>query len=244
MIFAGGDEMLQARSQDIPIVYLAEIFTEYPVALIVPADSAIQTPADLKGHSIGIPGEFGETYFGLLALLAGAGLTQDDVIFQVVGFTQVAALLGGPGRRHHRLRQQRTDPALQQRYGHAHLPGSRPAAADLEWPRRTEKTLQDHPDQVKAAIAATLKGVDYTIAHPQEALDISKKYVDGLDDPTNAANAMAVLQATLPLWKQGGQPGKSTPTTGNSMADFLQAQGQLAKPVDRQRPSATSICRE
>jgi NitT/TauT family transport system substrate-binding protein len=232
MIFAGGDEMLQARSPDIPIVYLAQIFTEYPVALIAPSSSAIQTPADLKGHSIGIPGEFGETYIGMLALLSGAGLTKDDVNVQVVGFTQVQALMSNqvesiigyinnePIQLTNSGMDVRTFPVADQQPLISNGLGA------------LEKTLKDHPDQVKAAIAATLKGVDYTIAHPDEALEISKKYVEGLDDATNAANAMAVLQASLPLWKQGENPGAVNADDWNSMASFLQDQGQLNKPVD------------
>ena len=56
---------------------------------------------------------------------------------------------------------------------------------------------------MKAFIAATLKAVDYSIAHPQEAVEISKADVPGLDDPTNAADALTVLKATLPLWETG-----------------------------------------
>src|SRR6185437_7644378 len=79
VIFAGGDEMLQAQGQGVPVVYLAQVFTQYPVALIVAADSPIKTAADLRGHSVGIPGTYGATYIGLLALLQQGGLTQKDV---------------------------------------------------------------------------------------------------------------------------------------------------------------------
>jgi NitT/TauT family transport system substrate-binding protein len=92
-------------------------------------------------------------------------------------------------------------------------------------------TLNAHPDQVKAFIAATLKAVDYTSAHPQEALEISKTDVPGLDDPANAADALTVLKATLPLWEHSGKAGSSDPTAWKSMADFMQAQGLLTNSV-------------
>src|SRR5690625_3312810 len=79
LVVAGGDDMLQARSAGVPVVTVATNYEEYPVVLIVPADSDITTAADLAGHSVGIPGPFGETYFGLLALLDSAGLTAEDV---------------------------------------------------------------------------------------------------------------------------------------------------------------------
>ena len=59
----------------------------------MPSDSSIQKVSDLKGHSVGIPGKFGDTWIGLLALLSSAGLKQDDVNIQTVGFTQVQALV-------------------------------------------------------------------------------------------------------------------------------------------------------
>ncbi len=74
-VFAGGDELLAARDKNIPAVDVATIFQKYPVSLIVPSDSSIKTLADLRGHTIGIPGAYGSTYTGLLALLYSAHLT-------------------------------------------------------------------------------------------------------------------------------------------------------------------------
>ena len=93
-IFAGGDEILQAISQGIPLTYVAEIYTQYPVALIVPASSPIHTAADLRGHTIGIPGLYGTSYIALKAFLQSAGLSQSDVNIEAIGYTQPAALLG------------------------------------------------------------------------------------------------------------------------------------------------------
>ena len=58
--------------------------------------------------------------------------------------------------------------------------------------------------------------------------EISKDYVPGLDDPTNAADALTVLKATLPLWEHTGKAGSSDPAAWKSMADFMQAQGLIA----------------
>src|SRR5437763_13437870 len=93
-IFASGDEELVARSKNLHVVDVATIFQRYPVSLIVPTDSFIHTLADLKGHTIGVPGPFGATYTGLLALLNYAHLSLSEVHVQAIGFTQVAALLG------------------------------------------------------------------------------------------------------------------------------------------------------
>ena len=69
-IFAGGDEIVGARAHNVPIVDVATVYTRYPVVAIVPASSPIQSAADLRGHTIGVPGAYGATYIGLLALLS------------------------------------------------------------------------------------------------------------------------------------------------------------------------------
>jgi NitT/TauT family transport system substrate-binding protein len=74
--------------------------------------------------------------------------------------------------------------------------------------------------------------VQYTIAHPQDAVNLSKQYVPGLSDPTAAANALAVLQATIPaITPNSARPGYIDPATWQAMATFLQANNQLSGAV-------------
>lgn len=232
-IFAGGDEVLQARSRGPQLVYIAQVFNKYPVALIVPADSPIHTAADLKGHSVGVPGKYGATYIGLLALLQGAGLKQTDISLQSIGYTQVQSLLG------HKvdavMGYVNNEPIQLQQQGMAVRTLDVTTVQPLisNGLAALQSQLQAHPDQMKALVAATLRGVDYTIAHPQETVSLSKKYVPDLDDATQTANALAVLQATIPLWQHSGaKAGYNDPTAWKSMADFFQAQGLLGGAVD------------
>ena len=226
VVFGGGDEMLQARDNKIPLVYVATIYTKYPVALIVPADSPIHTAADLRGHTIGTPGPYGETYFGLLALLQSAGLTTSDITIQNIGFTQEPALLG------HKvdavMGYTNNEPILfkQDNFAVRTLALS-DAVPNLPLVSNGLGALQSeldaHGSDIKALVAATLRGVQYTIAHPQQALDISKTYVPGLSDAKNAASALAVLQATIPLWEStGAKTGSSDPATWQAMGSFMQ----------------------
>lgn len=232
IIIAGGDETLQARSRGIPITYVAEMYTTYPVAIIVPAGSSIQSVADLKGHSIGIPGPYGASYIGLLALLQSAGVSKNDVHIQGIGYTQVPALLGHKvdavvGYTNNEVIQfQKAGFAIRTFPVSATQPLISNGLAALQ------KELDAHPDVVRKVVAATLKGVQYTIAHPQDALNISKQYVPGLSDATNANDAMAVLQATIADLQTTGKPGYVDPQAWQSMATFLQQQGQLSGPVD------------
>lgn len=232
IIFGGGDEMLQARAKSVPIVYVADVFTQYPVALIVPQDSPIRSAADLKGRSVGIPGAYGASYIGLLALLKSAGLTEQDVNVQSIGYTQVPALLGD-----------KVDAVM------GYVNNEVVQLQKANFPVRTisvtsvqplisnglgalEKELQQRPDVVRAVVAATLKGVAYVEQNPEEAVKLSQKYVPGLDDAQKQADALAVLRATIPLMQTSGKPGYNDPAAWKSMEAFLQAQGQLAKAVD------------
>ncbi len=235
VVFGGGDEMLQARASKIPLVYVANVYAKYPVALMVPASSSIHTAADLRGHTIGVPGMYGETYFGLLALLQSAGLTTSDVAIQPIGFTQVAALLG---HKVDAVMGYLNNEAIQ--FQQANFAVRTLALSDVVQPLplisnglgALQSELDAHPDDIKAVIAATLRGVQYVIANPQKALDISKTYVPNLSDSKNAANALAVLQATIPLWQSTGQPGYNDPAIWQAMATFMHTYGLLSGSID------------
>ncbi|HEX9057759.1 MAG TPA: ABC transporter substrate-binding protein [Ktedonobacterales bacterium] len=232
-IFAGGDEVLQARSASaLPLVDVATIFQKYPVALIVPADSPIHTAADLRGHTIGVPGPYGATYTGLLALLHSAGLTTNDVTVQSIGFTQVAALVT------HKvdavMGYANNEPVQLRRQGIAirtlNVWDAQPLVSNGLVVLQSE--LKSHPDQVRALVNATLRGVQYVIAHPQDAVRISQSYVPDLNAAAKQQNALAVLQATIPLWEGSGNPGRNDPAAWESMAGFLRSVNLLKGSVD------------
>lgn len=243
-VFGGGDEMLQARDHHIPLVYVATVYEKYPVTLIVPANSPIHTPADLRGHTIGVPGPYGETYFGLLALLQSAGLTKSGVNIQPIGFTQVAALIGG--KVDAVMGYVNNEPILFQK---ANFPVRTFPLSDTVSPLplvsnglgALQSELQNHASDIKALVAATLRGVQYTIAHPQDALNISKQYVPDLNDAQKAADALAVLQATIPLWQSGStKPGSSAPSTWQQMASFMSSYGLLSGPMSADQAYSNS----
>ncbi len=218
-VFASGDEELTARSKQVPAVNVATIFQRYPVSLIVPADSPIQTLADLKGHSVGVPGAYGATYVGLLALLYHVHLTVSDIHLQSIGFTQVAALVG------HKvdavMGYSNNEPLQLRRQGFAvrtfDVSDYQPLVSNGIV--TLQETLRTQPQMVRSFVQATLKGLREVIAHPAEAVDISKSYVPALD----TARAMEVLQATIPIWQGDGRLGYNESATWQSMASFMVA---------------------
>jgi NitT/TauT family transport system substrate-binding protein len=235
-IFAGGDEMLQARDHAVQLVDVATIYRRYPVAVMVPADSAIRSVSDVSGHSLGVPGPFGETYFGLLAALQGAGVDRSRVNVQNIQFTQVAALLGHRvdavmGYVNNEAVQFRDAGFAVRVFALSDVVAGLPLVSNgLGVPA---SVLSARPADIRALVAATLRGVQYTIAHPRQALDISKRYVPGLEVAKNASTALAVLTASLPLWQAPGtRDGYNPPATWQAMALFMAAHGLVSAPID------------
>ncbi|TMD49077.1 MAG: ABC transporter substrate-binding protein [Chloroflexi bacterium] len=220
-VFASGDEELVARSKNISVVNVATIYQRYPVSLIVPANSSIQTLADVKGHTIGEPGPFGATYVGLLALLHSAHLSLSDVHVQSIGFTQVTALL------QHRfdavVGYSNNEPLQLRKQGLAvrtfDVSDYQPLVSNGII--TTADTLHNQPQMVKAFVQATIKGLKDVIANPAEAVQISKSYIPGM----NVENATSVLQATIPIWQGNGQVqlGYNDSATWQAMTQFLVA---------------------
>ncbi len=226
-VFAGGDELLEARDKNVKAIDVATIFQKYPVSLIVPAGSSIKTLADLKGHSIGVPGLYGSTYTGLLALLYKANLKLSDVQVQSINFTQVAALVS------HKvdavMGYSNNEPLQLSARG---FPVRTFNVSDYQ-PLisngiiTTEDTYHSQPQMVRAFVQATLKGLKDVIADPSGAINTCKTYIPTLTDTTQA---LAVLKATIPIWQSNNQPGYNDSAAWQSMEQFLVAQ-KMIKPV-------------
>ncbi len=81
-----GEQVIVARSNDLPVVSVYEWWQQYPVGVVLPEGSGIEGPADLAGLRIGVPGRFGASYSGIIALLTAGGLTEADITLDVIGF--------------------------------------------------------------------------------------------------------------------------------------------------------------
>jgi NitT/TauT family transport system substrate-binding protein len=230
-VVAGGDDTLVARSQNLPVVDVSTLYQDYPVCIIVPANSSIKTLADLKGHTIGLPGLYGSTYVGMLALLHAGNLTSKDVKLQSIGFTQVNALAKGSVDAV--AGYTNNEPLQLARLGIKvrtfDVSDYQPMVSNGIV--TTESTLQDQDKNVvQPFVQATIKGLNYVIAHPAEAVQISKSFVPGM----NVADATQELQETIIAYQGNGQTplGQSKLATWQSMSAFMVSQKLIPANMD------------
>ncbi|MEJ5224487.1 MAG: ABC transporter substrate-binding protein [Anaerolineales bacterium] len=227
---ASGEQVLLARAQGLPVVYVAAWYQQFPIAVIAKKETGINAPADLKGKKVGLPGLFGANYIGLRALLSVSGLKETDLTLDSIGFNQVEALAAGQEQavvgyitnEPVQLRALGYDVSVIRVADYVQL-----AANGIV---TNESTLRGNPDMVQRFVQAFLRGLTDTIANPDEAYEISKKYVENLDQSDTAAQKQ-VLAASIALW-QGPTLGASDPAAWANMQTVLIGMGAYATPLD------------
>jgi len=225
-----GEQVLLARAQGLPVVYVAAWYQQYPVAVVSKAEQGIVTPADLKGRKIGLPGLFGANYIGLDALLFSAGLTEADVALDSIGFTQVESLATD---RDDAVSVYAANEPVQLRaqgYEINELLVADYVQLASNGLITNEKTIAENPELVKSMVAALVKALEYTIANPDDAYEMSKAHVEGLADADEAVQK-EVLARSIELWK-AERLGYSDAKAWENMHQLLLDMGLLTKPLE------------
>ena len=242
VVYAGGDEALQTRSQGVDVVNFATLYQEYPVVLIVPESSPIKSVADLKGRTVGLPGPYGENWFWLLAALKQAGLTEADVDIQSIGYTQQAALIGaevdavvGFSNNNSVQFRQASFPIREISSESGQLPLIGVGLGTMG------ATLESREADLTKLLRAVKKAMQYNIDHPQESVELSAKYVPSLESAEQQQNALATLNATNALYGSSDQFGAQNPQRWEAMATFLNENGLLKAPVEATAAYTTRI---
>jgi NitT/TauT family transport system substrate-binding protein len=196
---ADGTSVIPAVGQGVPIKYAATIYAQFPDIVIAPANGPIKSAADLKGHSLGIPGEFGSSWIMLQALLASANLTANDLdIRDYPDFGQAVALQQGQVDSATGFRNNEPLQLAQQGFATTQLTIDQ--ITPLPGPGLIvgTTTLTTKRDALTAFVTATLRAMDEIAANPQLGLDDTIAQVPDLG--SNKDSQLAVLQATIPMW--------------------------------------------
>jgi NitT/TauT family transport system substrate-binding protein len=222
---AGGDQVILARAQDLPVVYVLEWFQKYPIAIVSREKAGIETPQDLIGRSVGLPGFFGTSYVGYVGLLSANGITEDQVQAEDIGFTQIETLLSDQVDA--AVVFANNEPIRLENMGEAINTLQVADYIDLvhNGVVTNEETIANDPQLVEGFTRAMLRGLKDTIDNPDEAYEISKKYVEGLDD-----SRRDVLDASIDFWR-ADTLGITDDQSWMRTQDLLIEMGLLDQPV-------------
>jgi NitT/TauT family transport system substrate-binding protein len=225
-----GDQVLLARAQGLPVVDVLAWYQDYPVSVVSKSGNGMLKPSDLKGKHIGLPGLYGTSYIGLRALLSAADLKESDVTLDSVGYNQVEILVTDQDQA---VVVYTTNEPIQLRAmgyqideirvkDYAHLVSNGLIT--------NETTISQHPNLILSMNQAILKGIADTIANPDQAFQISLKYVEGLSQADQAVQKQ-VLTTSIEFWK-AEVLGYSDPAAWQNTQQVLLDMGLLSKPMD------------
>ena len=221
-----GDQVILGRAQGLPVRYVMNWYARYPVVLFAKADAGIHEPADMAGKRIGLPGPFGANYVAYRGLLEAGGLTEADVQTESIGFTQAAAVsegtvdaavdyaVSGPVI----LRAEGEDIVTVGLGDYFTMPANGLVT--------NEETIKNDPELVRKMVAATRRGIEYAIAHPDESFAIALNVVPEAGGENEAINR-AIFDATLDFWRtpEGKTPGATSTADWEEAAAFMQRIG-------------------
>ena len=227
---ASGEQILLARSQGLPVVYIFGWWQNYPVSVAAKVESGIQSPADLRGKRVGVPILAGASYVGLRAILAANDLEESDIRLEVTGFNQVEALLTDQvdavvvytNNEPVQLRARGIEVNEFRVADYVHL-----ASNGLV---TNETTLRENPELVRKMNRAVSRGIADTLANPDEAFEICKKFVEGLAQADQDIQKQ-VLAASIAFW-ENDVLGQTDRDAWENMQAVLMEMGMIQEALD------------
>jgi len=226
------NDVLQARSHDVPVVSISA-FVQHPLnCLMVLASSDIQSPADLKGKTIGIAGVPSDEAI-LDTVLRSVDLTPDDVEVVNVGYDLMPAVLSGRAdavigvywTHETILAEQEGHPVRYFRVEEYGVPDYYELVMVT-----AEKTLTNQEDVVRAMCGALRKGYDAAMEDLDGALALLMEASPDLDEAVERQG----LKLLAPMWTDNGTVpfGTQTAERWENFASWAVEEGFLDKGVD------------
>ncbi|HET9913766.1 MAG TPA: ABC transporter substrate-binding protein [Anaerolineales bacterium] len=225
-----GEQVLLARTQGLPVVYVGAWYQQYPVSVVAKSELEVLIPQDLKGKKIGLPGLFGANYVGLRALLSEARMSESDVTLDSIGFNQVDLFVAG--EQDVIVGYTANEPIQLRARG---IPITEIRVSDYvqlasNGILTSEKMIAENPEMVRAFVGAFLKGLADTIANPDEAFELSETYIPNFAD-LDADLQKQILATSIEQWK-ADRLGYSDPQAWENMQDVLLEAGLIPGTID------------
>ena len=224
-------DTLMAIAEGAPLVSVAGIMSHAPVGVAMAPGERASTPKDLAGKVAGVV-MIPSTRASFSSLLAAGGVPADTVKVVDPGFELVAPLLA-----------HKYDAVAVTQFGElvqAEAAGEKldyldfrdwgtPDYAFLDIVTSSAETVRD-PAAVRAFVAATMKGLEFAVAHPAEAVAI---YV-ARHPELKQDMLLAQWTAALPSMAVAGEEpaGWQDPRAWQDLARWMDQTGQLTKSVD------------
>lgn len=227
---ASGEQVLLARSQGLPVVYAFAWYQQFPISVISAPELNINEPADLRGKKIGLPGLFGANFIGLEALLFSAGVDPSEVQMDAIGFNQVEAYASGNSEIVVGYAANEPIVLASQGFDLTELRVADYVSLTANGIVTNEETIANDPELVRGMARALARGIEDTIANPDEAYEISLKFVENLKDQDKDVQ-MQVLTTSIEFWK-AERIGYSNPQAWENMNDLLVKMQLIPEPID------------
>ena len=199
-----GDTALIVRANGLTVRGVALLGGQSLTALYVRKDANVKSIADLKGKNVGVLAFQDTTYYNLLAMLASAGLTKDDVSIQAVGAAGMVQLMIAGS-----LHAISGVPEWAAGIEGANVPLDR-YAIDQIFPAMaqailaSDKAIAERPKVVKGFVTATLKAVAEIMADPEAA---SKVYVAAVPQHAGKEKVMEAIMRRYTQQVYAAAPG-------------------------------------
>jgi putative hydroxymethylpyrimidine transport system substrate-binding protein len=228
------NDVLQARSQDVPVVSVAALVQHPLNCLMVLADSDIQTPKELVGKTVAIAGlPSDEAYLDTMLRADGASIADVEVVN--VGYDLMPAVLSG-----------RADAVIGVYWTHETILAEQ-EGTPVRYLRVEDWGVPDYYELVLVTGEDILSGQEETIRALLGA--IQRGYVDAMADLDGALDLLLKespdlerdverkgLDLLAPVWTDDGKVAFGTQTSERwaSYVTWAKEQGILPEGVDEQ----------
>lgn len=228
---AKSNQVLLARARGWPVVLVWNWYWRDFTAIISLKETGIDTPEDLLGMKVGIPGHGASDYFAYQAILHSARIDPSHIQEEIIGWTQVKALA-----------ERRVDAVvgaliregvLLERMGFTI--NVLPVADFLDIVGAgvvaSERMIAEEPDVIRGFVRALTRGQAETVADPDAAFQYALEFVPGLDGEA-AESERAILKSMIGFCGRAEAQGLSDLGGWQSVERFMREAGMLPQPVD------------